>query len=107
MANTTTGRKRRSPRVSWCAPVVVTWEAGGGLKVREKAETEVVNAHGALLRLGTMLPQGRRVDLFDPRSNRSMRARVVCSGPSLGPPVRAGVELNTPSETFWGIYIPV
>jgi len=87
--------------------VLVIWEAGWGLKVRDQAETEVVNAHGALLRLDTALPAGKQIELLEPRSNESKSARVVWSRRELGGVAQAGVELIMPSETFWGIYIPI
>lgn len=99
--------KRRSSRILWRTPVIVIWPAQKGLKVREYAETEVVNAHGALLRLDTPLHPGKLVELLDPRSNESKTARIVWSHKETDNTARAGVELRSPSETFWGIYIPI
>lgn len=107
MRGEATGGTRRSSRVLWRSPVIVVWAAQGGLKVREHAETEVVNAHGALLRLETALRSGKRIELLDPRSNEFMTARVVWSRREVGSTARAGVELSIPSETFWGIYTPI
>jgi hypothetical protein len=100
-------RGRRSSRVSWQAPIVVIWEASDGLRVREQAETRVVNVHGALLRLGTALRPGKRITLFDPRSKESRSARVVTSQRNTASTALAGVELNTPGEKFWGVYFPI
>ncbi len=100
-------RQRRSKRHAWRAPVVVTWQASGGVRVREQAETEVVNAHGALLTLDATLRSGKQVDLFDPRSHQSKTARVVSSTRDQKKnKAHAGVELDTPSESFWGLYLP-
>ncbi len=95
--------RRRSSRILWRRPVVVIWAAEGEVKQRAHAETEVVNAHGALLRLDTPLPSGKQVELLDPRSNESEAARVVWSRRVTSTTARAGVELNAPSEMFWGI----
>ncbi len=95
--------RRRSSRILWRRPVVVIWAAGGEVKQRAHAETEVVNAHGALLRLDTPLPSEKQVELLDPRSNESEAARVVWSRRVTPTTTRAGVELNAPSEMFWGI----
>ncbi len=95
--------RRRSSRILWRRPVVVIWAAEGEVKQRAQAETEVVNAHGALLRLDTPLPSGEQVELLDSRSNESQAARVVWSRRVTPTTARAGVELNAPSEMFWGI----
>jgi len=98
---------RRSPRFLWRTPVFVIWEPQAGMKVREPAETEIVNAHGALLRLSTGLPLGKPLALLNPDSQESIPARVVWRDPEHGNDLRAGVELETPNQTFWGIYIPL
>lgn len=90
----------------WRTPVIVEWMGGKGLKVRAKADTEIVNAHGGLLRLDTFLPVGTPVELHQPKSNEVQIARVVWSVKETGNTARAGVELSAPSQTFWGIYIP-
>ena len=100
-------RKRRSPRVFWQVPVVMIWTGPGGLRVRERAETEIVNAHGALLRLRSPLQSGKQVELLDPRTNVTTPARVIWSAREGDTSTRAGVELAEPNETFWGLYIPV
>jgi len=100
-------RVRRSPRLLWRTPVFVIWEPQAGLKVREPSETEVVNAHGALLRLMTKLPLGESLHLLNPQSQESVAARVVWRDKESGSDLRAGVELEAPSQTFWGIYVPV
>ncbi len=99
--------RRRSARVLWRTPVFVVWEPRRGLKLREQAETEVVNAHGALLRLNSAIPSGRSLQLLDPRSQECKAARVVWSNSQPGHRGAAAVELCSPSESFWGIYIPI
>ena len=101
------GKTRRSSRVLWRTPVILIWVSPGGVKVREHAETEVVNAHGALLRLETPRHAGKQIQLLDPRTNESRAARVVWSRGDAGNTAHAGVELNIPSENFWGLYIPI
>lgn len=100
-------QQRRSPRVLWRTPVFVIWEPQAGFKVREQAETEIVNAHGALLRLRDALPSCKAVELLNPQSHQSLVARVVWRDPGVGDEVRMGVELRAPSETFWGLYLPI
>lgn len=99
--------RRRSQRVFLVVPVDVVWTRSDGLRVREPAHTEVVNAHGALLRIDAKLPRGAEVQLIHRKTHNSTRARVVsmCPAEKDGVP-RIAFELAEPSETFWGISIP-
>ncbi len=100
--------RRRSQRVLLVIPVDVAWITREGLRVREHAETVVVNAHGALLRMKTLLPISEEVELMRPRTSQSTRARVVWAGDVAEEDemTRVAVELAVPSETFWGVSIP-
>jgi hypothetical protein len=79
----------------------------GGVRVKEAAETEEVNAHGALLRMKSHLPLNTLIVLTHRITNQSTPARVVRSCPAQedGNP-RIAVELEEQSETFWGVSIP-
>lgn len=100
--------RRRSQRVLLVIPVEVAWSTREGLRVQEHAETEVVNAHGALLRMKTLLPISEEVELIRPRTSQLTRARVVWAGDVAEEDemTRVAVELAVPSETFWGVSIP-
>ncbi len=100
--------RRRSQRVLLVIPVEVAWTTAEGLRVAENAETEVVNAHGALLRMKTFLPISVEVELMRPRTRQSALARVVWTGDLAEEDewTRIAVELAVPSETFWGVSIP-
>lgn len=101
-----TGEKsrRRSERVFLVVPIDVVWRRSDGLRVRESARTEVVNAHGALLRINTHLPRGTEVELIHHKTHQSTRARVVGTYPNQPDGVpRVAVELSVPSATFWGV----
>lgn len=94
-------------RVLLVIPVEVTWVAAGGVKVTEHATTEVISAHGTLLRMRTRLPRSSEVQLRRPRTRESTSARVVDIYPSHEDGwVRIVVELAVPSESFWGVSIP-
>jgi hypothetical protein len=79
----------------------------GGERVKEAAETEEVNAHGALLRMRAHLPLKTLVVLTHRITNKSTAARVVRTSPAQEDgKLRIAVELDEPSETFWGVSIP-
>ncbi len=75
--------------------------------VSEHAETEVLNAYGALLRMEPHLPIPIDVELSKPREVLSTQARVVgFREPTPKGLLGVAVELAAPSETFWGISFP-
>jgi len=79
----------------------------GGVRAQEAAETEEVNAHGALLRTTSHLPLNTLVVLTHCITGQSTPARVLraCPAQEDGKP-RIAVKLEEESETFWGVSIP-
>ena len=72
------------------------------MTVREQGETEVVSAHGALLKISTRVPQGDIVTLMRPGGNPAKLARVATIlGRDADGRLRLAVELDTPSLEFW------
>ena len=97
------GGKRRSERVVLSLPIEVGWTTKDGKKVKEAAESEVVNAHGAMIRIKKP-PSASQVDLSQPKSSGAVRARVVrVKDPEGGEYTRLAVEFTSPNEEFWGI----
>ncbi len=106
MANPTQTERRRSQRVHLAIPVEVGWQEDR-VHVSEHAETEVLNAYGALLRMKPHLPIPIDVELSKPREGLSTPARVVgFREPTPKGLLGVAVELAAPSETFWGISFP-
>ncbi len=106
MANPTQTERRRSQRVHLAIPVEVGWQEDHE-HVSEHAETEVLNAYGALLRMKPHLPIPIDVELSRPREGLSTPARVVgFREPTPKGLLGVAVELAAPSETFWGISFP-
>jgi hypothetical protein len=125
--------RRRSERVLLAVPLEVSWTTNTGARVVKRAKTEVVNAHGALLRLKTSIPTetnvrltrifpepeitfdlkpaptGSRADGAQPQEPPTGSARVVWARDPEPPDglARVGVELYVPSQKFWGISFPV
>ena len=73
-----------------------------GRKFREKCQTVVVNAHGALILLKHEIDNGEMLVLTHPETQEEQECRVVY----LGEPAdrqRVGVEFRTPAPRFWGL----
>ena len=98
--------KRRSPRVLLAIAVTVTWTSAG-VRVQEPGETIIVNRHGALVKMETMLPLGTEVELSRAVLHQSVKAKVVgVYERGEDGKVRAAMELHVPAEGFWGISLP-
>jgi hypothetical protein len=96
--------RRRSQRIPISKTVELAWHLGDGTYVTRQAETEVVSAHGALLRTRECLPAHMMVALrCSPEAHWEM-ARVIDSYvPRSDGWTLVAVELAVPNETFWGV----
>ena len=98
---------RRSPRMLWRAPVAAMWTNREGGNCQAVGESEVVNAHGGLIRLPTRMVPQDNVEIMHMRTREIQPARIVWREPIPGGrEVRVGVELSQPSENFWGVRVP-
>lgn len=70
------------------------------------AVTAVINSHGALILSHVAWPTGTILEMRNQRTNRSIRARVVWTGPDEGQAYKLGVEFETPESGFWGMDYP-
>ena len=89
---------RRSPRIV----------AGIPLDVRPaqqscRAVTAVINLHGALIVSPAPWPSGTILQIQNQKNKRTIRARVVWTGPEdAAGSYKLGVEFETPESGFWG-----
>src|ERR1700693_3557544 len=95
---------RRSKRFLLVVAAEVKWHGPGGVRIKEKAHAEEVNAHGGLLRMNTYPNMGAIIELTNVASAESVEGRVLAMRGSTAD-VTQGivVELFVPSETFWGM----
>ena len=67
------------------------------------ATTAVINLHGALILSAGPWASGTRLKIRNRKNNRSIRARVVWTGPTDEAGLqRLGVEFEEPESGFWG-----
>jgi hypothetical protein len=67
------------------------------------ATTAVINLHGALILAAGPWASGTRFKIRNRKNNRSIRARVVWTGPLDEAGLqRLGVEFEEPESDFWG-----
>ena len=65
--------------------------------------TEVVSAHGAVLRIKTRPLISVEIELTNTHTGKSTKARIVGVRSSVGGQQRVAVELAKPSYVFWGL----
>src|SRR5258707_919165 len=99
--------RRRSQRSLLVMPLAISWTTNTGMRVREHAETEVVSASGAMLRMKTRVTTTRLGATSPPATNQLAKVKVA-SVSSPGPDgwIRVAVEFTTPNSNFWGIFFP-
>lgn len=98
--------RRRSQRLPYVMPVKVGWRTKKGEQVWEYAESEVLNAHGAVLRM-KICPPTSEIELNCPLTGKQTRAWVVWVGnPGADGLERIAIELVGSGEAFWGITFP-
>ena len=98
--------RRRSERVMLRMKVVVSAEDEQRKQVQEEAETQVVNAHGGLLKMKLHLHDGQSFLLKNPRSGAEETCRVVRTEDRGLDFYHMAFEFARPAPTFWPIVFP-
>ncbi len=99
-------RKRRSQRVELTIPVVVHRPPKEGPQFYERAQTLVVNAHGALMALAEKVTPKQRLLMQNIDSGEQQECRVVYVEKERTGPTKVAVEFARPAPTFWRIAYP-
>lgn len=98
--------RRRSERVMLRMTVLVTAEDEERRQIQEHAETQVVNAHGGLLRMKQHLHMGQSFLLANPRNLKEMSCRVVRSEDEGMEFYKVAFEFDRPAPNFWPVVFP-
>jgi hypothetical protein len=98
--------RRRSERVILRMSVLVVAENEDRKQIEEKAETQVVNAHGGLLRMRQHLHVGQSFLLNNPQNSMEMSCRVVRTEEDGLDFFRVAFEFDRPTANFWPVVFP-
>jgi hypothetical protein len=100
--------QRRSRRLYIHIRVRLEWQPENQPLISEQAETIVVNAHGALVRLDLVPPFGQKVTLQNSPANETQEAIVVFVGKTAAKDGKfsVGVEFTKPNASFWRVSFP-
>ena len=89
---------RRSPRIVASIPLEVQ-----PVQEPHTAISAVINLHGALILSPVPWPAGTVVEIRNQKNKRTIRARVVWTGPEDGSgSYKLGVEFEAAESGFWG-----
>jgi hypothetical protein len=99
-------RERRSRRIELTVPVVVHRLLKEGPQFSERAQTLVVNAHGALMSLVEKVKPKQRLFMQNVNSGEQKECRVVYVEKELAGPTKVAVEFTRPAPSFWRIAYP-
>jgi hypothetical protein len=98
--------RRRSERVMLRMDVLVLAEDEERKQIQERAETQVVNAHGGLMRMKGHLHVGQSFLLKNPRNSLEMSCRVVRTEDEGMEHYRVAFEFDRPASNFWPVVFP-
>ena len=102
----TNDNRRRSQRLFLQIPIIVEGELANKSAFSEKANTVVVNAHGALTEMGISLDPGQRVVLRNARTQEMVASVVKLVTPGESGKFNVALEFVDPNPGFWHISFP-
>jgi hypothetical protein len=98
--------RRRSERVVLRMPVVVLAENEQREQIQVQAETQVVNAHGGLMRMREHLHVGQSFLLNNPANKKEISCRVVRIEDEGLEFYKIAFEFDRPASNFWPVTFP-
>jgi len=98
--------RRRSERVILNMSVIVLAENEERQQIKEEARTQVVNAHGGLMKMKSHLHVGQSFLLTNPRNGAEISCRVVRTEEAGMEAFNVAFEFDRPAPTFWPITFP-
>ncbi len=103
---TSSDNRRRSQRLFLQIPIVVEGKTANKSEFTEKAQTVVVNAHGALVEMGVSMDPGQRVLLHNARTHEKIASVVKLVTPGESGKFNVALEFVDPNPGFWHISFP-
>jgi hypothetical protein len=98
--------RRQSQRLLLRLPVGVAGKDASGSPFEEKAYTQAVSAHGALILLAAPVNRGQRLTLTNERERESLECIVAHIGDAQEDLIQVGVSFVMPNPKFWKVTFP-
>ncbi len=86
--------------------MIVRGKGATGQPFEEECLTQVVNAHGALVSISTVVKQGETLVVVHKASTESQEGKIVFLGPKQEGKHQVGIEFTQPRPRFWHIDFP-
>lgn len=96
-------KRRRSKRIRARVAISVRVQGRNKEIVSEDTHSLIVNAHGALILLGTPVGRDQFVTMINPKTGQELLARVTAIGTRMMGKAQIGIEFIRPAPEFWGI----
>ncbi len=101
-----TTQRRRSQRVFATVHILVQGKLESKDPFEEETETLVINAHGALILLGTPVSPRQKLSLIHSKTKEEQECTVVGMGPAQSGKTHVSIEFTTPAPKFWRVTFP-
>jgi hypothetical protein len=98
--------RRRSERVMLRIRILVSAEDTARKRHQEEALTQVVNAHGGLMKMKMELHVGQPMMLLNPQNKVQQSCRVVRVDDSPEGDYSVAFEFDKPNPKFWPVVFP-
>jgi hypothetical protein len=98
--------RRRSQRVSLRISVIISIQTGDDQSFEVQGFTQVVNAHGGLLESALMADTQQEITLFNPKTGKEARCRVVRVERTSSELVSMAFEFHERTAQFWPVTFP-
>ena len=98
--------RRRSERVMLQVPVIVRVNTRDAKMAEEETRTEVVNAHGGLMKLKIEVLAGQPIVIVNAKTKMEQSCRVVRVEYGAGATSAVAFEFDQPAPQFWPITFP-
>src|SRR4029077_7818946 len=98
--------RRRSQRLLLQVRVIVEGKLANKSPFTEETHTIVVNAHGALVEMATMLEQGQNIIMKNVRTSDKIESKVMLVKPVPAAKFSTAFEFVSPNPDFWRISFP-
>jgi hypothetical protein len=99
-------QQRRSQRILLSVSVLVTGQNAKSSPFSVRTQTQVVNAHGALIQLREPVVMGQKIKIKNLVTNEEAGCNVVDINPGSAEIPEVGVAFTKPSPSFWRVSFP-
>jgi hypothetical protein len=99
-------QQRRSQRILLSVPILVSGKLADEKEFSERTTTLVVNAHGALIKLGQPVAVGQKVLMRNIATGQEISCTVVDINPGSEGSREVGVAFPEANARFWRVSFP-